>query len=101
MFAEYAGMFTIRLKAIRKMAFPEGQLLKIYRRIGLALFAAPVRVNLHRNNGSNFKSKRYLCWLRRRLPQHINNMPAEPPPCRLDIIFDLKPEKIKILLNKR
>jgi hypothetical protein len=36
------------------------------------------------------KSKRYLCWHRRRLPQRISNTPAELPPCRLDIIFDLE-----------
>ena len=26
----------------------------------------------------------------RQLPQRITNTPAEPPPCRLDIIFDFE-----------
>jgi hypothetical protein len=33
------------------------------------------------------KSKRYLCWQRRRLPQRMYNT---PPPCHLDIISDLE-----------
>ena len=45
----------------------------------------------------NSKSKRYLCCLRRRLPQRIcrerfETVPYMPPPCRRDIIFDLELE---------
>jgi hypothetical protein len=36
------------------------------------------------------KSKRYLCWQRRRHPQRMNKYASSPPPCRLDIIFDLE-----------
>ena len=36
--------------------------------------------------GMRSRSKRYLCWLRRQLPQRIINTPAEPPPCRLVIL---------------
>ena len=39
---------------------------------------------------TNSKSKRCLCWRRCRLPQRMYNTPAEPPPCRLDIIFDFE-----------
>jgi len=50
-----------------------------------------------KTNYSNSKSKRYLCWQRRRLPQRIckerfETVPYAPPPCRLDIIFDLEME---------
>jgi hypothetical protein len=50
---------------------PPAHLLKNCQKIGHVLFAGRRRVNLRRSNDSNFKSKRYLCWLRRRLPQSI------------------------------
>jgi hypothetical protein len=41
-------------------------------------------------SGTTSKSKRYLCWQDRRLPQRIFIYASLPPPCRRDIIFDLE-----------
>jgi hypothetical protein len=43
------------------------------------------------------KSKCYLCWLRRRLPQRIYKYASLPPSSRLDIIFDLEVVKNEVL----
>jgi hypothetical protein len=43
-------------------------------------------------NNSISKSKRYLRWLRRRVPRRTGSTPASAPPRRLNIIFDLKME---------
>jgi hypothetical protein len=97
MFAVFAVMFTIQPRETKTEVSLREQLLKIYRMTGHVRFAGRRRVNFLQNDGSNFKSKRYLCWLRRWLPQRISYTPAEPPPCRLDIIFDLKPEKYDVV----
>jgi hypothetical protein len=39
---------------------------------------------------TNSKSKRYLCWLRRRLPQRMYNTPRRLLLAALIIIFDLE-----------
>ena len=40
--------------------------------------------------GMRFRSKRYLCWRRCRLPQRMVQYASSSPPSCLDIIFDLK-----------
>jgi len=39
---------------------------------------------------TNSKSKRYFCWLHRRLHRRIIIYASPPPPSRLNIIVDLK-----------
>jgi hypothetical protein len=52
--------------------------------------------------GMRSRFKCYFCWLRRRLPQRMKNTPAEPSPCRLNIIFNLEMvQEIKDVKNKK
>jgi hypothetical protein len=73
--------------------FPREQLLKICRMIGRVRFAGRRKTNSPPNNVPIPNQSAICVDIVVGFLNVLSYTPAEPPPCRLDIIFDLKPEK--------
>jgi hypothetical protein len=65
---------------------------------GFVAVMAHHRETLTKATYSISKSKRYLCWQRRRKSSRTYCTLRFPPPCRLNIIFDLEME-LEVILD--